>query len=418
MRRIELRLHPTIWLKVCFLLVCLSMQSACANTQSSAANVVSSAEVEPLPLVQKKSFTTKNFQTFGGKSIETVTVGWESYGRLNANKDNVILITHYFTGNSHAAGKYQHSDSAAGYWDAIIGPGKAIDTNRFYVVSVDSLANLGAHDPNVITTGPASMNPKTGQPYGLDFPVVTIRDFVNVQKQLLTSLGISKLYAVVGPSMGSMQALDWAVAYPDWVERMISVIGSGEADAWTSAKLEHWSTPIKLDKNWQQGNYYSGLPPTDGLVASLMLITQDALYPDFFNQVGQSIDFSPSEVAPLEDIRQSPSIVNWLRARAEARAEAMDANHLLYLVRACQLYIAGHQGDLNNALKKVKAKTLFLPAATDLLLMPYNLQATHQMLLDNGKDSQLSILPGTLGHLEGVTGITNHAALIQSFLNN
>ncbi|WP_460311603.1 E22 family MetX-like putative esterase [Aliiglaciecola aliphaticivorans] len=405
------------WLKPCFLLLLCCIQSACANTQSLSENGVSSGDIESVSLVQKKSFTTKNFQTFGGKNIENVTVGWESYGSLNAKKDNVILITHFFTGNSHAAGKYNNSDSAAGYWDAIIGPGKAIDTNRFYVISVDSLANLGVHNPNVITTGPASINPKTGQPYGLDFPVVTIRDFVNVQKQLLMSLGISKLYAVVGPSMGSMQALDWAVAYPNWVERMVSVIGSGQADAWTSAKLEHWATPIKLDKNWQQGNYYSSQAPVDGLVASLMLITQDALYPDFFNQVGKEINFSALESAALDDIRQSPSIVNWLRARALARAESMDANHLLYLVRACQLYVAGHQGDLKNALKKVQAKTLLLPAQTDLLLMPYNLQSTQQMLLDNGKDSQLSILPGTLGHLEGVVGISKHAALIQSFLN-
>ncbi|MEP4892213.1 MAG: homoserine O-acetyltransferase [Aliiglaciecola sp.] len=393
------------------------MQTACANSVNSHKTAVDLDSTKSSLLVEKKSFSTQNFQTFGGKTIENVSVGWESYGSLNAEKDNVILITHYFTGNSHAAGKYQQSDDAAGYWDAIIGPGKAIDTDRFFVISVDSLANLGAHNPNVITTGPASTNPKTGKPYGLDFPVVTIRDFVNIQKQVLESLGISKLYAVVGPSMGSMQALDWAIAYPDWVERMVSVIGSGEADAWTSAKLEHWATPIKLDKNWQQGDYYSSQGPLDGLVASLMLITQDALYPDFFNQVGNDINFKAMETAALEDIRQSPSIVNWLRERAQGRAESMDANHLLYLVRACQLYVAGHQGDLNNALAKVKAKTLFLPAATDLLLMPYNLQSTHQMLLDNGKDSQLSILPGTLGHLEGVSGISKHGTLIQSFLN-
>ncbi|OZB03459.1 MAG: homoserine acetyltransferase, partial [Idiomarina sp. 34-48-12] len=189
-------------------------------------------------LVEKKTFTTKDFATVSGEVISEVTVGWEAYGNLNEAKDNVILITHYFSGNSHAAGKYTPNDPQPGYWDAIIGPGKAIDTNKYYVVSSDTLVNAFPHLPHVITTGPASTNPKTGKPYGLDFPVVTIRDFVNVQHALLTSLGIEKLHAVVGASMGSLQALEWSVAYPDMVERMISVIGAGAMDAWTITALE------------------------------------------------------------------------------------------------------------------------------------------------------------------------------------
>ncbi len=209
-------------------------------------------------------------------------------GELNDAKDNVILITHYFSGSSHAAGKYAEDDAAPGYWDAIIGPGKAIDTNRFFVVSVDSLANLNAYDENVITTGPATINPDTGKPYGLDFPVVTIRDFVNVQKAVLESLGIEKLHAVVGPSMGSMQALDWAAAYPDWVPRMVSVIGAGQSDAWTTAALEQWAMPIRLDKNWNDGNYTRDAAPNDGLAASLALITQQALHPEYFCYAGRT----------------------------------------------------------------------------------------------------------------------------------
>ena len=159
-------------------------------------------------LVEKQHFTTKDFTTVSGVTLEQVDIGWESYGKLNANKDNVILITHYFSGTSHAAGKYKADDALPGYWDAIIGPGKAIDTNKYYVISSDTLVNANWHDENVITTGPASTNPKTGKPYGLDFPVVTITDFVNVQKRLLDSLGITKLHAVMGASMGSFQALE------------------------------------------------------------------------------------------------------------------------------------------------------------------------------------------------------------------
>jgi homoserine O-acetyltransferase len=143
-------------------------------------------------IVDKQTFTTQNFKTFGGKSIAEVKVGFESYGTLNAKKDNAILITHFFSGNSHAAGKYAESDALPGYWDAIIGPGKTIDTNKYFVISVDSLANANVNDGRTITTGPASINPVTNKPYGLDFPVVTIRDFVNVQKLVLESLGIKK----------------------------------------------------------------------------------------------------------------------------------------------------------------------------------------------------------------------------------
>ena len=370
-------------------------------------------------LVEKQRFEMDTYTTFGGKTIKQLAVGWESYGTLNEAKDNVILITHYFSGNSHAAGKYSESDETAGYWDAIIGPGKAIDTKRFFVVSVDSLANLSAKDPNVITTGPATINPDTGKPYGLDFPVVTIRDFVNVQKALLESLGISSLYAVVGPSMGSMQAIDWALAYPNWVPRMVSVIGAAQTDAWTNLLLEKWAIPIRLDKHWNDGNYYQGPQPTEGLIASLMLITQDALHPEFFNQTGASkeIGYSPMEQRPLKDIRQSHSMVNWLRNRATRRAKNMDANHLLYLVRACQLFMAGHEGNLKDALLKIQAKSLFLPADKDLLLMPYLAKDAHKMLQQQGKASQLEMLRGSLGHLEGVSNVVQQADIIAAFLD-
>ena len=132
---------------------------------SSACSAWQTAEPAPL-LVEKQSFTFENYTTVSGQTIAEVTVGWESYGELNEAKDNVILITHFFSGNSHAAGKYSADDPLPGYWDSIIGPGKAIDTNKYFVISSDTLVNAFPHDPNVITTGPASINPVTGKPYG------------------------------------------------------------------------------------------------------------------------------------------------------------------------------------------------------------------------------------------------------------
>lgn len=375
--------------------------------------------VSEFPLLTKKQVhTIVDFKMFNGQSVKEVKLGWESYGTLNADKTNAILITHYFTGTSHAAGKYDQNDPTSGYWDSIIGPNKAIDTNKFFVLSMDSLANLNVKDENVVTTGPASINPETGKPYGLTFPVITMRDMVNTQKSLLDSLGIKKLYAVAGPSMGSMQAIEWTSAYPDKVERLISVIGSSYSDAWTTAALEQWAIPIKLDQHWQQGNYYESQPPTEGLTAALMFVTQIALTPEYFNQVGADIKHNALEPDPLRDIQARHSITDWLYNRAKERAEKMDANSLLYLVRACQLFMAGQEQDVATGLQQIKAKTLFLPATQDLLLMPYHARNTHSALKTLKNDTQYAEIPGPLGHLEGVLGVQKHSSTIAAFLAN
>lgn len=368
-----------------------------------------------LPLVEKRVFTTENFETYAGETIAEVNVGWEAYGELNAAKDNAILITHFFSGNSHAAGKYSHDDPQPGYWDAIIGPGKAIDTNKFYVISIDTLVNQEPSNPNVTTTGPATINPQTGEPYGLDFPVVTIRDFVNVQRLVIDSLGIEKLHAVVGASMGSLQALDWAAAYPDRVERMVSVIGMAEADPWTIANLQHWANPIINDPNWNDGDYYDSEPPTKGVVQALGMITLGSLHPQIVNQMYAAS--SAREPGPLGNIRTNFAIVDQLQAAAKLRTTYADANHILYLVRANQLFMAGFEDSLAEGLANITAKSLFLPATNDLLLQPYLAKRAHDILLEQGKDSTYAEINGPWGHLDGVVGISQQADLIKEFLN-
>jgi len=218
--------------------------------------------------------------------------------------------------------------------------------------------------------------------------------------------------------MGSMQAIDWAIAYPDWVPRMISVIGSGQSDAWTTVLLERWAIPIRLDPNWRNGDYYTQTPPTEGLIAALMFMTQDALTPKAFNQIGmtKAVNHHALQTDPLHSIKGTYSIVNWLRERAETRAKLFDANHLLYLVRASQLFIAGYGKNLAESLTKIKAKSLFLPSANDLLLMPYLSHETNQQLIDLGKDSQLDELLGDSGHTNGVLGISQKAQRIKGFI--
>jgi homoserine O-acetyltransferase/O-succinyltransferase len=377
-------------------------------------STVSGADkAEPL-LVEKQHFSTEHFTTVSGTTLPQVDIGWESYGELNKAKDNVILITHYFSGTSHAAGKYSADDAVAGYWDALIGPGKAIDTNKYFVISSDTLVNANWHDPHVITTGPASINPATGKPYGLDFPVVTITDFVNVQKRLLESLGITKLHAVMGASMGSFQALEWATRYPDQVERLIHVIGAATMDAWTVAALEKWALPIRLDKNWQQGNYYDKERPLDGLAATMLNITQDAMHPIIYN--ASFPDFNVLDERALKDIRTLPKLNQVLAQRAMARAKTQDANHVLYLVRASQLFTAGMEGNLSAALKKISAKTLLLPATNDLLLRPENMRTVYESMKSLGKEVQLSEIEGGWGHLDGIFSISPKAQLISEFL--
>lgn len=384
--------------------------------------LVNSAYADTSIITKKQRHVIDTFTTFNGTTLKQVQVGWESYGQLNEKKNNVILITHYFTGNSHAAGKYHPDDTSVGYWDNIIGPGKAIDTNQYFVISVDTLANLSVYDPNVITTGPASINPETGKPYGLKFPVVTIRDFVNVQKSVLESLGIHQLHAVVGASMGSMQAIEWASAYPEWVNNIISIIGSVYSDAWTTSALEQWAIPIKLDPLWQEGNYTQSNRPMAGLTASLMFITQIALHPEYFNQIGNQISHSPLEYAPLNNIFADHEITQWLRDRAAARAELMDPNHLLYLVRACQLFLTGHNQSLKNGLMNINANVLFIPADNDLLLMPYHARNAYTQLQNLNTKKLLpqrieyASLQGPLGHLNGVLNINQHSQTISQFL--
>lgn len=372
------------------------------------------APVQELALVEKQAFEMPVYTTQNGSTIKQLKVGWEAYGTLNADKSNVILITHFFSGTSHAAGKYTADDAAPGYWDAIIGPNKAIDTNKYYVISVDTLVNANVFDKNVITTGPATINPDTGKAYGLSFPVVTIADFVEVQKALLDSLGIAKLHAVVGASMGSFQAIEWATRYPDKVERLIPVIGTAYIDAWAAVKLERWAYPIKTDPNWHNGDYYEHGQPKQGLVTALAYIIQDAVFPTGFNM---RYPAPATDAAPHNNILASFSAWDQLMQHAAMRAEVQDANHILYLIRASQLYRAGMGDNWQQAIKNITAKTIFLPATGDQLLYPAMAKASADAMNAGSNPADYAEIPGIWGHLDGVVGIAAVADKIEAFLN-
>ncbi len=367
--------------------------------------------------VEKKVFSMPSYTTVGGQIIKNVRVGYETYGALSANRDNVVLIAHFFSGNSHAAGKYTPADAAPGYWDSIIGAGKPIDTDKLFVVSSDTLVNLNVKDPNTVTTGPASINPDTGKPYGMTFPIVTMRDFVNVQKALLDSLGITKLRAVAGASMGAIQSFEWAAAYPDMVERIIPVIGAAEANGYMIGWLNIWAAPILLDPKWNGGDYYGKDEPTEGLALALKTVTLHARHYGWADKAfGRK--WAAADKDPEKGWGNKFAIEATLDGVAAARAKVSDANSFLYLVKANQLFVAGHKGTLEEGLRNVKAKVLLVPAQSDLLLFPDYSKRAMEILKQQGKPVGYVEIEGDGGHLDGVLAVAKAGEAIRKFLND
>jgi homoserine O-acetyltransferase len=365
-------------------------------------------------VVEKKTFTLPAYQTARGETIKDVKIGWESYGSLNPEKSNAVLITHYFSGTSHAAGKYK--DGSVGYWDKIIGPGKPLDTNKYFILSSDTLVNLNAKNENVITTGPATKDPSTGLPYGRSFPIVTIRDFVNVQKALVESLGISKLHAVMGASMGALQAYEWASSYPAMVGKVIPVIGAGEADGWAIAWLHMWAMPILIDPNWSNGDYYGQAEPIAGLSTALAMVTLHAQHWEWTNSTEFGRKWAVEGRDPASCLVECKyAIEAALDATGKARAAKMDANHFLYLVKAGQIFVAGG-GVLAEGLKKIDAPVLLITSDDDLIFPPYAVNQTAQLIKNDGTLVEHVKIRGGHGHLDGVQVIDQAGDSIATFL--
>jgi homoserine O-acetyltransferase len=359
-------------------------------------------------ILEKKTFELPSYATVAGEAIKSVKIGWEAAGTLNADKSNAILVTHYFSGTSHAFGKYAPADQMAGYWDAIIGPGKAIDTNKYYVLSSDTLVNLNAKQANVVTTGPASINPDTGKPYGLTFPVVSIKDFVRVQKALIDSLGIKKLKAVVGLSMGGLQAYEWAQTYPESVERIIPVVATATAEPFAIAWMDVWAQPIRLDPKWNNGDYYGKESPLDGLKAALKIVSLQA---NGWEWARKTFGTAPAEEGkdPAKAFANDFKIDAFLDQAAVARAAFADANHFLYLCKAIQL------AAVDPANIKVPALVLYAP--TDQIFAEPSIQETIQKIASAGGSVESGTLSGPNGHLNAITQIGQAADKITAFLN-
>jgi homoserine O-acetyltransferase len=361
-------------------------------------------------VVEKKVFTLSSYTTVGGKTIKNVRVGYETYGTLNAAGDNAIFVPHFFTGTSHAAGKYKPTDAAPGYWDPIIGAGKPIDTDKYFVISADALANLNTKDPNVTTTGPASVNPDTGKPYGMSFPVISYRDSVRVHKALVDSLGVKKLHAVAGASGGSIQAMEWAALYPDLVERVVHVIGPGfDISPYVLEMLDVWTLPIRNDPKWNNGDYYGRDEPAAGVAQALKIVTITARA-NGWAETTFGYKWADAARDPGADMGNLFTIEDALNKAGAARAATTDANSMIYTAKANQLY------NLGDDVKKMKAKILFVPAKSDLLFPPELAQRAAERYRAQGGAAEVVVIDGDGGHLDGVLNVAKQGEAIRAFL--
>jgi homoserine O-acetyltransferase len=347
-------------------------------------------------LVQRQYFTFASedepFVLENGQTLPEVVTCYETYGRLNEAGDNAVLITHGITGSSHAAGRYRPDSPYAGYWEELIGPGKAIDTDRYFVIAPNSLGGCRG------TTGPSSVDPRTGRPYALRFPIITIRDMVRAQKPLLDHLGVKRLALVTGGSMGGMQALEWAVTYPESVAAVAAIATNARQSAQGIAFNECARRAIMLDPRWNKGDYYGFEPPNDGLALARMIGTITYLSDPIMEQMFGRKPFAQRN-AREHDLHARFDVERYLHSEGALLVKRFDANTYLYVSRAIDLHdISRGYGSLENAYKRIQARLLLVGIRSDILFYPYVLREMHAHLVALGKDSTYWEMDSEYGH--------------------
>ncbi len=364
-------------------------------------------------LVEKKKFDVGTYVTEYGETIENVVFGYETFGELNADRSNAILVPHFFSGTSHIAGKYDENDKAVGYWDNLIGPGKAVDTNKFFVIGVDSLSNINALQKNVYTTGPASINPDTNKPYGMRFPRLTAVDLVRVQKSLLDSLGVKKLYVSMGASGGAVQSMQWSATYPDSVGRVIAIVPPGlKIPEFESAMMELWLDPIKLDKNWKGGEYYESEFPKGGLVSSLKLMTLNGTGYRFAREKFPSTTLDPCDPKKDHCLQTERNFINFMTKRAEGKVDGIDPNSVITMVDTYQTF------DITNDIGKIKAEFLFILCQDDRIFNPNDALNSISLLKVAKPNTKVHYFSSDIGHLGAIRDVDRFESSIRSFLND
>ena len=326
-----------------------------------------------------------------GKTLAPVDVAYETYGELNEAGDNVILICHALSGNAHVAGLNGPDDRKPGWWDIMVGPGKGIDTSKYFVICSNFLGGCSG------TTGPSSINPATGKQYGLDFPIITIADMVKVQKILLDKLGIKELLAVIGGSVGGMQVLQWAIAYPDFVKSAIPIATTSHLGAQSIAFDAVGRNAILADPNFAGGQYTNEKGPDRGLAIARMIghityLSEQGMREKFGRQLRNSDSYN-------YDISSEFSVETYLDYQGQSFVERFDSNSYLYLTKAADYFDLGKDyGSLRKAFAKTKCRFLLISFASDWLFTPVQSRTMVNALVANDKDVSYCDITSPYGH--------------------
>lgn len=327
-----------------------------------------------------------------GSELGPITVAYETYGELNDAGDNVLLIEHALTANAHAAGRHNSDDKYPGWWDVMIGPGRAFDTDKYFVVCSNILGSCYG------TTGPASINPETGKEYGQTFPVVTIRDMVRVQKSLIDHLGIKGIKCVIGGSMGGMQAIEWALLYPELVESIALIASGANSNPQSIAIHKVGVRAIIDDPNWNGGHYYGRKLPRNGLAIARMIGHITYLNHGWLWEKFGRKHSDPENMKKRLDSKFD--IENYLEYQGEKFVDRFDANSYIYVMRAIDIYDAaeGYE-DLMESFSRIKCKKVFVSSFTSDWLFPtYQSKEIVDALTANGVDLDYYDIDSPYGH--------------------
>ena len=343
-----------------------------------------------------------------GHTLGPVTVAYETYGEPNIDRSNAILICHALSGDHHAAGIHHPEDRYTGWWDGMIGPGKAFDTDRYWVICSNIIGGCKG------STGPGSLNPVSGRPYALDFPVVTIGDMVEVQKRLMDHLGISQLYSLAGGSMGGFQVLEWAVRYPERVRSAICIASAARLSAQAIAFNAVGRSAITRDPEWLEGRY-DGRGPEQGLAIARMVghITylSEMLMDTKFGRRLQSanrLSYNFSSEFAVE---------SYLNHKGSAFTQRFDANSYLYITKAMDYFdLARTYGSLKAALTRMSARSLFVSYSSDWLFPTSQSLEMVRALLSNGKPVSFIEIDSPYGHDAFLVEEARLSRLVSGFL--
>ncbi|MEG0046352.1 MAG: homoserine O-acetyltransferase [Comamonas sp.] len=329
-----------------------------------------------------------------GGSIANYDLAFETYGQLNADKSNAIVVCHALNASHHVAGSYEGQPKSEGWWDNMIGPGKAVDTNQFFVIGINNLGSCFG------STGPMHINPATDKPYGADFPVVTVEDWVDAQARLLDRLGIHKLAAVLGGSLGGMQALSWSLRYPERMGHAVVVASAPNLNAENIAFNEVARRAIVTDPDFNGGHFYEhGVVPARGLRIARMIghityLSDDVMNQKFGRQLRDGLQLKYS----TQDVEFQ--IESYLRYQGEKFSGYFDANTYLLITRALDYFdpARSHGGELTPALAVAQAKFLLVSFTTDWRFAPARSREIVKSLLENNRDVSYAEIDAPHGH--------------------